>query len=93
MLKGILLTFVLKGRDKTTPRCISASRLARNKIQTATPMFLGSNFPMLISVTLPGETGSQKSKMAAENMQLHVSQLIYEIATEFQRLHHVFRFN
>jgi len=67
MLKVILVTFVLK-RGKTTPRGISASRLARNKIPTATPMFSGSNFSMVVSVTLPDKTGSQKSKMAAEIM-------------------------
>ena len=66
MMKVTLLTFVLKG-DKTTLRFISASRLARNKIPTYT-MFLASNFSMVLSVTLPDETGSQKSKMAAEMM-------------------------
>jgi len=65
MLKVILVTFVLRG-VKLPPRGISASRLARNKIPTATPMFLGSNFSMVLSVTLPDETGSQKFKMAAE---------------------------
>jgi len=68
MLKVILVTFVLKGEVKLPPRGISASRLARNKILTATPMFLGSNFSMVLSVILTDETGSQKSKMAAEIM-------------------------
>ena len=77
MLKVILLTFVLKGGGgKTSPRCISASRLARNKIPTASRMFSGSNFSMVPSVTVLDEAGSQKSKMAAEILQLHVSQLI-----------------
>ena len=31
---------------------ISASRLVRNKIPTAIPMFLESNFSMVLSVTL-----------------------------------------
>jgi len=53
---------------KTTPRGISASRLARNEILTATPMFSASNISMVLSVTLPDETGSQKSKMAAESL-------------------------
>jgi hypothetical protein len=39
-----------------------------NTIPTATPMFSGSYFSMVLSVTLPDETGSQKSKMAAEMM-------------------------
>jgi len=65
MVKVILVTFVLKG-GKTTPRVITASRLARNKIPTATPMFSGSNFSMVLSITLRDETGSQKSSMAAE---------------------------
>jgi len=56
-------------------RSIWASRLCRNKIPTATPMFSESNFPMVLSVTLPDETGSQKSKMAAEILYLHISQL------------------
>jgi len=67
MLKVILVTFVLKG-GKTTPRGISASRLARNKIPTATPMFSGSNLSTVLSVTLPDETGSQKSTMVAKIM-------------------------
>ena len=67
MLKVILLTFVLKeGGGKTTPRCISAARLASNKIQTATPRFSGLNVSMVLSVTLPDETRSQKSKLASE---------------------------
>jgi len=69
MLKVILVTFVLKGqRVKLPPRGISAYRLARNKIPTATPWFSGSNFSMVLSVTLPHETGSQKFKMAADIM-------------------------
>ena len=40
----------------TTNRCISASRLARNNILTATSMFSGSNFSMVLSVTLSDET-------------------------------------
>jgi len=62
MLKVILVTFMLNG-GKTTPRGFSACRLARNKISTAIPMFSGSNFSVVLSVTLPDETGSQKSKM------------------------------
>jgi len=38
------------------PQGISASRLARNKIPMATPIFLGSNFSTVLSVTLPNET-------------------------------------
>ena len=69
MLTVILLTFVLKGGGgKLPPSDISASRLARNKIPTATPMFSGSNFSMVLLVTLSDQTGSQKSKMAAEKM-------------------------
>jgi len=77
MLKLIFVTFVLKGVGvklvKLSPRGISASRLARNKVPTATLMFSASNLSMVLSVTLPDETGNQKSKMAAEIMLLHVS--------------------
>jgi len=63
MLKVILVTFVLKGKaclsiccwGKTTPRGIAASRLARNKIPAATPIFSGSNLSIVLSVTLPDE--------------------------------------
>jgi len=65
MLKFILMTFVLKGGVKLPPG-ISASRLARNKIPTANPHVFGSYFLMVLSVKLPDETGSQKSKMAAD---------------------------
>jgi len=54
------------GGGKTTPRSISASRLARNKIPTAASMFSGLKCSMVLSVTFPYKTGSQKSKMAAE---------------------------
>jgi len=84
MLKIILVTFVLKaGGLKLPARGISASGLARNIIPTATAMFSGSNFSMVLSVILPAETGSQKAKMAAEIMYFYVSQLT--IATQFQR--------
>jgi len=66
MLKAILVRFVLKGGKTTPPRGISASRLAGNEIPRATPMFSGSNVSMMLSVTLPDETESQKSKMAAD---------------------------
>ena len=78
------------GGVKLPPRCISASKLARNEIPTATPMFLGSNCSIVLSVKLPDGTGSQKSKMAAEKMEFHVAQLINMIATKFQRLNHIF---
>jgi len=65
MSKVILVTFVLMGGNL---RSISASRLARKKIPTATSMYSGSNFSMVLSVTLTDETGSQKSKMAAESL-------------------------
>jgi len=70
---------------KITLQVVSASRLARNKIPTANPMFSGPKFSMVLKVTLPYETGSQKSKMAAEIMQLHASQLIYMKAAQFKR--------
>ena len=68
MLKVILLTFVLNGGAgcKTTPRRISAYTLARNEIPTVTHVLLGSNYSMVQLVSLPDETGSQKSKMASE---------------------------
>ena len=65
-VKGYFTDVCVEGGGVKLPRCISASRLTRNKIQTATPMFSGLNFSMVLSVTLPDGTGSQKSKMAAE---------------------------
>jgi len=51
------MTFVLKGEGgKTTPRDISGSRLARNNIPTATPMFSGSNVSTVLSGTFSDET-------------------------------------
>ena len=90
MLQVILLTFVLKRAGKTTQRCISASRLAGNEISTAIPMFSGSNISIVLSVTLPDGTGSQKFKMVAEIMRVTLSQLIHLIATKFLRLRHIF---
>jgi len=68
MLKIIIVTLVLKGGGNN-PRGILASELARNKIPTINTMISGSNVSMVLSMTLPDETGSQKSKMAAEIMQ------------------------
>jgi len=66
MLKGYFSEVCVEGGGKSTPRGISASRLAINKIPMTTRIFSGSNLSMVLSVTLPDETGSQKSKMAAE---------------------------
>jgi len=53
MLKVILLTFVLKGLCYPSDASHSASRLARNKILTTTPLFLGSHLSMVLLVTRP----------------------------------------
>jgi len=66
---------------KTTPRGISASRLARNKIPTASPMFSGSNILVMLLVTLADETESRKSKMAAEIMCTRISANIHDSST------------
>jgi len=49
-------------------------------------MFLGVNVSMAPSKALSDETGSQKSKMAAEKTKLNVAQFLYTTATKFQRL-------
>jgi len=67
IFKVILVTFVLNILNYPN-RGISASKIARYKIPTATSMCSGSNFSKVLSVTLPYETGSQKSKIAAEIM-------------------------
>ena len=48
------------------------------------------SYDFVLSITLPDETGSHKSLMAARTMYLHASQLVYMIATNFQRLSLVF---
>ena len=75
---------------KLPPSCISASRLVRNKIPTATPMCLGSNVSMVLTVTLPAGTGSQKYKMAAEeNVVSRISACIHD-SNEIPTQSHVF---
>jgi len=64
----ILVIDVCVVGGKTIPKGIWGSKLARNKIPTATAIFSRSNISMVPSVTPPDETGSQKSKMAAEIM-------------------------
>ena len=64
---NLFFIYLCADLEEKVPQGISASRLARNTIPTATPMFLGSNFSLGLSVTLSDETGSQKSKMAAGN--------------------------
>jgi len=44
------------------PRGISASRLAKNKIPTAIPMFSGSNLSMVPSVTHPDQMKSRNPR-------------------------------
>jgi len=90
-VEGYFSDVCVEGVGKTTPRGISASRLAKNKIPTGTPMFSRSNVSMLLSVTLPDETGSQKSKMAVEkklimriSANIHVSSTISTAITRVQ---------
>ena len=73
--------------------CHSAIRRDRNilvRSLVSTPIFSRTHFSMVLSVTLPDEIGNQKSKMAAEIVQFHVSQLINMIATKSQRLYPCF---
>ena len=73
----VLLTFrertdicnVQSGRGcKVTPPSNSAIRRDRNRISVSTPMLSRARITMVLSVTLPNETGSHKSKMSAEIM-------------------------
>src|SRR5208282_3202661 len=58
----------------------------RNEIPKATPIFLGSGNPTAPMGILSDVTGSRKSKMAAIKQEVPISQLLYKIATPFQRL-------
>jgi len=55
---------------KLPPPSNSAIRRDRKTILVSTPIFSGVNFSMAPSETLSDETGSQKSKMAAEKTEL-----------------------
>jgi len=78
------------GDGKVTTPSNSAIRRDRNTIPVSTPMFSGVNLSMAPPETLSDETGSQKSKMAAEKTELNGAQLLYTIATKFQRLYPCF---
>ena len=71
---------------KFPPPSNSAIRRDGNIIPVFIPRFSGVKFSMAPSETLQGETGSQKSTMAKSN----VTQLLYTIATKFQRLYPCF---
>ena len=45
----------------------------------------------LFAIMLPQETGSEKSKMTASNLEILISQLVHKIAMKFQRQHQCFR--
>ena len=71
-------------------RSISAYMTHRNAIPKATPIFLesgNSTAPMGIQSDV---TGSQKSKMAAIKQEVPIYQLLYKMATPFQRLTPIF---
>jgi len=52
-------------------------------------MFSGTKDPTVLLGILSDVTGSQKSKMAASNLQIRISRLVDMIATKFQRYPHV----
>lgn len=64
--------------DAVSPTSISAKayRKPMNKVSTDTPMCSGSKFSMVLSATLPDKPESQKSKIAREQVYLHVSQVL-----------------
>jgi len=74
---------------------ISTSKWDRNKIQTATqPTFDPFSMTAIqteLSMRLFDVTWNGKSKMAASQLRLRSSQLVYKIATKFQRHYQCFR--
>jgi len=58
----------------------------RNEVPTATPRFSGARNPPVLLEKLSDVTGSQKSKMAASNLEIRMSRPVDMIATKFQRL-------
>jgi hypothetical protein len=61
------------------------------EIPEANPVFLGSGNSVALLVMLYLETGSHICKMVAAKPEVRVSQLLYKIATNFQRLSACFR--
>ena len=59
------------------PSNLAAIQRDKNIIPVSIPMFSGARISMVLSVTLPNETGSPKTQMAAEILLFNVSQLIY----------------
>jgi len=49
-------------------------------------MFSGARNPTVLLEILSDVTGSQKSTMAASNLEIRISRLVDMIATKFQRL-------
>jgi len=54
-------------------------------------MFVGAMYPTVLLGILSDVTESQKSKMAASNLEIRIFRLVYMIATKFQRLPLCFR--
>jgi hypothetical protein len=71
------------GGCQTGSTCVSASIQDSKKISEANPMFSGSGNSMVLLIMLYLETGSEKFKMAAAKLELHISQLRYKIAKKF----------
>jgi len=57
--------------------------IAMHEIPTATPMFLGARYPTVLLGILSDVSGSQKSKMAASNLEIRIPRLVDMIATTF----------
>jgi len=66
---------------------ISTCKHDSNTIPTAIPTFSGARYPMVLLGILSGKTGSQKSKIAASNLEIRISRLEDMIATTFERLY------
>jgi len=82
---GFFATFAGNGGGEMAPRHISSTRAHSNKIPTATPMFSG---PVYLMVVLPVSWEvdvCSKSNMAAKLPEVPITMLLLHIHMSFQK--------
>ena len=82
---GFFATFAGNGGVKWPPRHISSSRAHSNKIPTATPMFSGSVYLMVVLPISWEVDVCSKSKMAAKLPEVPITMMVLQIHMSFQK--------
>ena len=82
---GFFATFAGNGGGEMAPRHISSTRAHSNKIPTATPMFSGSVYLMVVLPVSWEVDVCSKSNMAAKLPEVPITMLLLHIHMSFQK--------